>query len=167
MSTHCMLKALELHEYETGKTTRVTCIESYPYEALRALEKVELVETQVQGVPISTFDELKAGDLLFIDSSHTIRPGSDVNFLILEVLPRLAPGVVVHFHDTYLPYDYQRDVLQTYFQWMETSLLRAYLIFNERAQIVFCMSQLHYDRPDVLRGCANREAPAVGWQFSG
>jgi hypothetical protein len=97
------------------------------------------------------FEELGAGDLLFIDSSHTVRPGSDVNYIVLEVLPRLRPGVIVHFHDIYLPYDYQRNVLRTYFQWMETSLLRAYLVNNSRTRILFCLSQLHYDRPSVLQ----------------
>jgi len=94
---------------------------------------------------------LQQGDLLFIDSSHTVKPGGDVNYLILEVLPRLRKGVIVHFHDIYLPFDYQRDVLQTFFHWAETSLLRAFLIFNDKARIIFCLSHLHYERRDALR----------------
>ena len=151
VSTYCILKAIELNERESTRNAQVTCIEPYPSYALRNLEKVKLLETQVQEVPLATFGELGAGDLLFIDSSHAIRPGGDVNYLILEVLPRLAEGVIVHFHDIYFPYDYQRDVLHTYFQWSETSLLRAYLTHNERARIVFCLSQLHYDRGNVLK----------------
>lgn len=67
------------------------------------------------------------------------------------MLPRLSPGVFVHFHDIFLPYDYPRNVLNTYFQWMETSLLRAFLINNEKVRIVFCLSQLHYDRQEELK----------------
>jgi hypothetical protein len=90
-----------------------------------------------------------------------VRPGSDVNYLILEVLPRLSPGVVVHFHDIYLPYDYPRDVLRNYFQWMETSLLRAYLIHNSRASILFSLSHLHYERRDVLARVFPEYSPAL------
>jgi hypothetical protein len=89
--------------------------------------------------------------VLFIDSSHIVRAGGDVNHVILEVLPRLAPGVLVHFHDIYLPYDYQRDLLQTFLHNNETSLLRAFLIFNARFRILFSLSMLHYDCPAGLR----------------
>jgi hypothetical protein len=88
-----------------------------------------------------------------------VKAGGDVNFLILEVLPRLKPGVIVHFHDIYLPYDYQRDLLDTFMHWSETSLLRAFLINNSRARIFFSMSQLHYDRPDALRKAFPDYAP--------
>jgi hypothetical protein len=160
VSTYCSLKALDLNEREIGRSARITCIEPYPSDALRSLKKVELIETQVQEVSSATFEELDAGDLLFIDSTHTVRPASDVSYLILEVLPRLPKGVIVHFHDIYLPYDYQRDVLQTYFQWMETSLLRAYLTHNERVRTVFCLSQLHYDRQGVLKYVFPKYNPA-------
>jgi hypothetical protein len=161
VSTYCMTKALHLNEGLGGPKARLTSIEPYPFDALRRLAGVELIQAPVQTIPASTFEELGAGDLLFIDSSHTVRPGSDVNHLILEVLPRLRSGVVVHFHDIYLPYDYQRDVLRTYFQWMETSLLRAFLIHNSRARVLFCLSQLHYDRPEVLKEVFPEYVPAL------
>lgn len=160
VSTWCMLQALEQNERETGESFELTCIEPYPYAPLRALERVGLIDSPVQSVPFDVFAQLGAGDLLFIDSSHAVRPGGDVNFLILEVLPRLAPGVIVHVHDIYLPYDYPRDVLRSYFQWMETSLLRAFLINNSRARIVFCLSQLHYDRANVLQRVFPEYVPA-------
>jgi hypothetical protein len=97
------------------------------------------------------FKRLNHGDLLFIDSSHTVKPGSDVNFLILEILPRLKPGVFIHFHDINLPFDYQRSVLSTYFHWTETSLLRACFINNEKIKIFFCLSHLHYERKKELK----------------
>ncbi len=109
------------------------------------------MKDRVQSIPVSKFEELTSGDLLFIDSSHTVRPGGDVNYLILEVLPRLSKGVFVHFHDIFLPYDYPRNVLNSYFQWMETSLLRAFLINNHKVRILFCLSHLHYDRQDSLK----------------
>lgn len=160
VSTYCMLKALELNEQQADQAFDLTCIEPYPYEPLRALGRARLIQALVQTVSFEKFRELAAGDLLFIDSSHAVRPGGDVNYLILEVLPQLAPGVIVHLHDLLLPYDYPRDVLRTYFQWMETSLLRAYLIHNEHAQIVFCLSQLHYDRQRALKEVFPEYVPA-------
>jgi predicted O-methyltransferase YrrM len=154
VSTYCILAAVKMNEKETGQSTSITSIEPYPSRKLRELarlEQIELISQQVQAVSLEIFTQLGRNDLLFIDSSHTVKPGGDVNFLILEVLPRLQPGVIVHFHDIYLPYDYQRSVLRTFFHWAETSLLRAFLIFNERVKIIFCLSHLHYERQDVLK----------------
>jgi predicted O-methyltransferase YrrM len=151
VSTHCMLHALAINERDTGRSASITCIEPNPWGPLRQLQKIKLIEQRVQSVPWSVFQELGENDLLFIDSSHTVKPGSDVNYLVLEVLPRLRPGVVVHIHDIQLPFDYRRQVLKTYFHWNETSLVRAFLVHNSRARILFCMSQLHFDRPGVLR----------------
>ncbi len=150
VSTYCMLAALQMNEEETGRQTQITCIEPYPSARLQELERITLMRQKVQTVPYSAFTELGADDLLFIDSSHTVKAGSDVNYLFLEILPRLSPGVLVHIHDINFPYDYQTDVLRTFLHWTEVSLLRAYLIFNDKVKIVFCLSQLHYDCPEVL-----------------
>jgi hypothetical protein len=125
-------------------------IEPHPSDRLKQLSQVNLIQSPVQTIPMETFESLERNDVLFIDSSHTVKPAGDVNFLVLEVLPRLKPGVVVHFHDIYLPYDYPRDTLQTFFHGMETSLLHAFLIFNTHAEIIFCLSQLHYGRSEIL-----------------
>ena len=151
VSTHCMLAALALNEREGAPRAVVRCVEPYPSQRLARTPDITLIESKVQTIPTEFFAGLGEGDFLFIDSSHTVKPGSDVNYLVLEVLPRLRPGVVVHFHDIYLPYDYQRNVLQTFQHWSETSILRAFLVFNSRANIIFCLSQLYYGRGAVLR----------------
>ena len=151
VSSYCMLKASEMNGKETGQDSKIVSIEPYPSSRLRTLQQIELMIQQVQTVPFEVFTALGESDLLFIDSSHTVKAGSDVNYLILEVLPRLRKGVIVHFHDIFLPYDYQRDVCQTFLHWAETSLLRAFLIFNEKAKIIVCLSYLHYERKDLLR----------------
>jgi len=151
VSTFCMRHALSLNEAEGAPQTQLTCIEPYPSDRLRDMKDVQLIPRPVQQVSLDVFTSLQAGDFLFIDSTHAVKAGGDVNFLMLEVLPRLAPGVVVHVHDIYLPYDYQRDLFNTAYFWSETSLLRAFLTHNDHARILFCMSQLHYERPDVLR----------------
>ena len=150
VSTRCMVHAVSSTKGETGRTTEITCIEPFPSRRLRELDGIRLLEKPVQEVEMDIFMQLERNDFLFIDSTHTVKPGGDVNYLVLEILPRLKPGVVVHFHDVFLPYDYSRDVLQTFSHGSETSLIRAFLINNSRANILFCMSQLYYDKKDVL-----------------
>ena len=147
VSTAIILDALDRNDV----AHQVTCIEPYPSSWLVHNKAVTLIREPVQVLDIEIFKTLSRNDLLFIDSTHTVKPGSDVNYLMLEVLPRLNPGVIVHFHDIYLPYDYSRDVLDTFLHWQETSLLRAFLIDNSRARILLSLSLMHYDRPDVLR----------------
>jgi hypothetical protein len=89
-------------------STRLTCIEPYPMPAItkRRAGIAEVLSTRVQDAPLQRFEELSAGDILFIDSTHVCKIDSDVNYLLLQVVPRLAPGVIVHFHDIFLPWEY-------------------------------------------------------------
>lgn len=146
VATHCMLAASALNETPTA----IHCIEPYPNEGLRSCAEVELVGKPVQAVPPEYFAMLGRGDVLFVDSTHVVQVGSDVNYLVLEILPRLAPGVIVHFHDIYLPYDYPRRFLEQLVFPLETSLVRAFMINNAAVRVLTCMSLLHYDRPDAL-----------------
>ena len=86
--------------------TRVTAIDPKPRATLAGLD-VEWLSTPVQ--QIVAFPPLGAGDILFIDSSHQVKPGSDVEFLLQAVLPLVPAGVRVHFHDIFLPDDYPRE----------------------------------------------------------
>jgi len=147
LSTTIMLDALR----RNGQGWQLTCIDPHPSQRLLRTEAVTVIRKPLQSIGIDTFRAMRKDDLLFVDSTHTVMTGSDVNYLILEVLPNLNAGVLVHFHDIYLPYDYSRDVLDTFFHWSETSLLRAFLINNSRASILFSLSMMHYDCPQVLR----------------
>jgi predicted O-methyltransferase YrrM len=153
VSTWCILKANDLNKLQDGNDDfKLTCIEPYPNSVLKSLKEVNLIEKKVQEISFEDeFYKLEKNDILFIDSSHTVKVGSDVNYIILEILPRLKPGVIVHFHDIFIPYDYNRNTLSTFFHWSETTLLRAFLINNTNARIVFCMSQLHYDAKSTLK----------------
>ena len=159
VSTFCSLKAMEINKKETNQKSSITAIEPNPSENLKKLKGIQIIQKEVQLVPHTVFTELESGDILFIDSSHTVKPGSDVNYLILEILPRLKSGVIVHFHDIFLPYDYQREILTSFFQWSETSLLRAFLINNDKVRIVFCLSCLHYDKQVTLRDIFPKYTP--------
>jgi predicted O-methyltransferase YrrM len=118
----------------------ITCIEPFPRDFLRrgvdGLARV-LVE-RVQDVSLDVFATLRDGDILFIDSSHVGKTGSDVLHLLFEVLPRLAPGVRIHIHDIFLPDDYPKDwVLDAGRSWNEQYLLRALLMDSPRYQVLF------------------------------
>ncbi len=149
VSTYCMREAAARNQ-QSGIKTEIIAIEPNPSGALRAMDGIRLAHQRVQETGYELFEALEENDLLFIDSSHTVKAGGDVNFLILEVLPRLHEGVIVHFHDIYFPYDYPRDVLKTFYPALESSLLHAFLAFNSRFRIIFCLSLLHYGRPKEL-----------------
>lgn len=90
---------------DEGLDTELVCIDPAPRADLSRLD-VTLVRTPVQQADMALFERLQAGDMLFIDSSHLLLPGSDVDWLLNRVWPRLAAGVLVHFHDVLLPDDY-------------------------------------------------------------
>jgi predicted O-methyltransferase YrrM len=120
--------------------TQVTCIEPYPTDThnrhLRAEAGFRLIETPVQQVPLELFTSLAANDILFIDSSHVAKPGSDVEFLFFEVLPRIAPDVLVHVHDIFLPRGYTNHYyIEQDRHWNENYLLGALLLENPRWQV--------------------------------
>jgi hypothetical protein len=130
-----------------------TFIDPFP-QRLRALLREQdsvrhrvLVEP-IQKVPIELFDNLGDGDVLFIDSSHVSKVGSDVNWLFFEVLPRLHPGVLVHVHDIFYPFEYPRAWVYQGRAWNEDYLMRAFLTFNTSFRIRLFnsyLAQFHHD----------------------
>jgi len=130
-----------------------TCIEPYPAPFLvQGVEGINAVIPQrVQDVPVSLFERLYSGDVLFIDSSHVAKTGSDVNHLVFEVLPRLRKGVVVHFHDIFLPGDYLKEwVLVEGRSWNEEYLVRALLMFNSTFTVLFGSMYAYMCLPELL-----------------
>lgn len=120
--------------------TTLCFIEPYPHRLkslLRSGDSFELIEDQVQNVLIDRFEALQAGDILFIDSSHVSKAGSDVNDLFFRVLPALAVGVVVHIHDILWPFEYPMDWLVEGRAWNEAYLLRAFLQFNTNWEVLY------------------------------
>ncbi len=123
VSTYCAMQACALNA-QGGNRTQIICIEPNPRAFLRTIkdQNVSLIESPVQSIDPAFFLALEAGDLLFIDSTHAVKPGGDVLYLYLEVLPSLKPGVIIHIHDIYFPYIYQRNLLiRTLFQWFGNS----------------------------------------------
>jgi hypothetical protein len=151
VSTACMLNAIEHNVRDGAAATEVTCIEPFPRPELRRLPNVRHVEAPCQAVDAAVFESLGAGDLLFVDSSHAVKVGSDVVRIYLDIIPRLPAGVLIHIHDIYLPYLYSRHVLDTYFGWQETVLVAALLAHNPHLGVLAAESALHYDRRERMR----------------
>ena len=111
-----------------------------------------LISARVQDAPFDLFLRLKANDILFIDSSHVVSMDSDVLYECLAILPRLAPGVLVHFHDIFAPLDYPEKFVKTNLCfWTEQYLLEAFLSFNKAFKVVWASSAMQKSHPDVLR----------------
>jgi hypothetical protein len=126
-----------------GPPAELVAFEPHPNPVLRAgfPGLTRLVRRRVQDVPLGELTRLEDGDVLFIDSSHVLSIGSDVRFEILEILPRLRPGVWVHFHDIFLPAEYPRDwVLGEHRFWNEQYVVQAFLAFNGAWDIVWAAS---------------------------
>jgi hypothetical protein len=131
-STHISVRALE----RNGRG-ELTCVEPIPTAKLLELsDRIQIVQSGVQKTPTELFASLAPGDILFIDSSHVSCLGSDVNFEIFEILPNLPAGVIVHFHDVFLPFEYPREwVVNRRWNWNEQYLLYAFLRMNESYEI--------------------------------
>lgn len=126
-----------------GQPAEFVAIDPEPRRGLPSVPGLSRVDrVKAQDVPLDRFLELELNDILFVDSSHVVKTGSDVNFLILEVLPRLRPGVAVHFHDIFLPYEYPPAWYDRGTYLNEQYLLHAFLIGNRDYRVVFAAHAL-------------------------
>jgi hypothetical protein len=130
-----------------GNAIQCTFIEPYP-DVINTLlpesdrKGVAIIRQKVQKVDLEIFRQLQAGDILFIDSTHVSKIGSDVNRLILDVLPILDVGVFIHFHDIFYPFEYPKSWIYEGRAWNEAYVLRAFLQFNSQFQIVYFLDYL-------------------------
>jgi len=156
-STLVISRALSLNSKDSLEPIEYTAVDPFPRsiveKGLSGLTRI--IKEQVERLEIGFFDRLAENDVLFVDSSHTVRIGGDVNYIILDVLPRLAPGVIVHFHDIGLPYEYPK-VYSTNPRfrvfWTEAYLLQAFLSFNSQFEILLAMNYLMTEHLEEFRG---------------
>ena len=145
--------ALDTSERFLDGALEVTAIEPYPElldGVLRPGDPVEILARRVQDVPLETFTDLRASDVLFVDSSHVVKAGSDVHHLFTRVLPALAPGVVVHVHDVFWPFEYLRHWVAEGRAWNEAYLVHAFLLYNDTFEILLWNHWLATAHPEVV-----------------
>jgi hypothetical protein len=130
----------------------VTCIEPHVPDFLAGGVEglTRVLPARVQDVPVERFLELRAGDVLFIDSSHVVKTGSDARFLYHEVLPRLRAGVVVHVHDIFLPAEYPEEWVLSGRGWNEQYILQSFLAFNSAFEVLLAVAWFARTHPDAL-----------------
>ena len=150
MSSIVISAALKLNESDGAQPANHTIVDPYPSPRLDTLlgAPANVIADRVEVLDITLFEHLDRGDILFIDSGHTVRIGGDVNFLVLDVLPRLRPGVIVHFHDIGLPYEYPKAYLTNpsfRVLWTESYLLQAFLACNRDFEVLLAMAYLTHD----------------------
>lgn len=155
VSTNIMQWAAE----QVGHQYRHICIEPFPSDYLRRAS-IELIEKRVQDVDETVFEQLGDSDLLFIDSTHTVALGSDVNHLVAEVLPVLAPKTNVHIHDIFFPYLFSRHTATTIFDWQESTLIHALLVDSNRYRMLASLSMLDWALSEQLTSILPNYEPA-------
>jgi hypothetical protein len=151
---------LDVNERFLDGTVECTFVEPLPHvrllEVLRPedMERVTIVRSFLQDIDLSLFDDLEAGDILFVDSSHVSKMGSDVNLLITEVMPRLPVGTWVHVHDVFYPFEYPPNWAANWVKdgraWNEAYQLRAFLEHNAAFRIEFFSDYLRRFEPEAL-----------------
>lgn len=161
------LKAIEKNK-ESGVETRLTCIEPYEMEWLEKKSEIQLIRESVENVPVTIFKNLEENDILFIDSSHIIRPENDVLFEYLELLPTLKKGVIIHIHDIFTPRHYRSDWLKDEFRlWNEQYLLEAFLYYNDSFEILYSLNYLKSNYFEATKSKLNclsqKDYPASFW----
>jgi hypothetical protein len=147
-STRFAANALAINAAE-GHAGGLLTIEPYESPELERLGAT-VIRERVEDVGADVFDRLEPRDVLFIDSSHVVRPGGDVAFLLLEIVPALPPGVFVHIHDVFTPYDYPTEWSRRRWFWTEQYMVEALLTHNTRLQIVLAVHDLMTRYPQEL-----------------
>lgn len=145
------INAIKKNELEnTEYKCHHLCIEPYEQPWLEKVQ-IELRREKVEDIELSVFNTLGENDLLFIDSSHIIRPQGDVLFEILEILPSLKPRVLIHIHDIFTPKDYLNEwIFQDKKLWNEQYLLEAFLSFNKSFEIIGAINYLSHNYRELF-----------------
>ena len=165
-STLIAQRALERNAAEGAPQASHVCIEPYEHAWLDQCG-AQVVRERVERVDPALITSLRANDVLFIDSSHVLRPGGDVVVEILQFLPSLAPGVVVHIHDIFTPKDYPFDWLfEKHRLWTEQYMLEAFLSMNDRFEIMLGVQHMWHDaRGDLEAACVPLDGQGPGTSF--
>jgi hypothetical protein len=135
-----------------GHETELSVLDPHPSPHVTSRPELAARVSPVaaQELPEEMVDRLEPSDILFVDTSHTVKIGGDVNRIVLDLLPRVRPGVIVHFHDVFLPRDYSRGHLANAHYWTEQYLLQAFLMYNDEWEVLVSAQALARRAPEIL-----------------
>ncbi|TET91158.1 MAG: class I SAM-dependent methyltransferase [Methanomassiliicoccales archaeon] len=168
-STYLSAQAVLRNEEDDGHKCKLIAFEPYPNDVLKAgfPGLHQLATANIQDIPLQRFGELEENDILFIDSSHVLRIGGDVQYEYLEILPRLNKGVIVHVHDIFLPAEYPKDwVLEDCRFWTEQYLLQAFLTFNDSFEVLWAGNYMRSKHPAKLEAAFSSYRSEERWPGS-
>jgi len=136
-----------------GESASHEVVDPTPSTLVADVEGLQVRQESAATANAALFDRLSSGDILFVDTSHTVKPGGEVVRVILEVLPTLAAGVIVHFHDFFRPFPYPRVLYERFnVHWQEQYLLEAFLAYNPNFRVICANHALwRLRRSKVLR----------------
>lgn len=149
---------LDCNQHYFNHEIEFTFIEPFP-KRLKGLlaagdsTKHRILEKKVQQVKVQEFEKLESGDILFIDSSHVLKTGSDLYYLFFQVLPRLKKGVVVHIHDIFYPFEYPKEWAMHGRNWNELYFLHALLVNNQKLSILYFTDYIAQIHTNKLNQC--------------
>lgn len=146
---------LDTNDLFFNKQIDLTFIDPYPerlYSLMKEGDRVGtmVIKSEVQQVALDVFEKLGVGDILFVDSTHISKTGSDVNYILFEILPILKSGVFIHFHDVFYPFEYPKEWVFQGRNWNEDYILKAFLMYNEKFEIKLFSEYLHKHHEDVF-----------------
>jgi predicted O-methyltransferase YrrM len=147
---------LDTNERFFGNRITCTFIDPHPERLLSLISEADrgclrLIDSDLQRVSLDTFEALTEGDILFIDSTHVVKTGGEVNYIFFDILPRLRAGVFIHFHDVHYPFEYPASWVYEGRAWNEAYFLRAFLQYNNEFEVVFFNTYLEYFHEEFFR----------------
>lgn len=144
---------LDTNELFFDSSITTTFIDPYPDTLMSLIKendknKIRVIPQRLQDISLNEFEALEANDILFIDSTHVSKINSDVNRIFFEILPSLSPGVYIHFHDIFYPFEYPKEWIYEGRAWNEIYMLRTFLQYNSRFRIVLMNTFMeHFHEP--------------------
>lgn len=169
-STLLAAKAIRRNIEEGRDSCNFITIEPSPASILQRKslsDFVKVINSTAQEVPLDLFMQLAEGDILFVDSTHVLKTGSDVQYILLEIIPRLKKGVLIHFHDIFFPAEYPRQWLEKYRRFFnEQYALEAFLLFNDSFKIIWAGSYMHLNYPQALEAAFSSYQREDAWPAS-
>jgi predicted O-methyltransferase YrrM len=147
---------LDTNQFFFNNQIDLTFIDPFPerlYSLMTETDKKQttVIETDVQLIPLAVFRKLKTGDILFVDSTHVTKTGSDVNYILFEILPMLESGVLIHFHDIFYPFEYPKEWVFSGISWNEDYILKAFLMYNNQFEIKLFSEYLHQHHKESFK----------------
>jgi predicted O-methyltransferase YrrM len=147
---------MDINEKFFNNSIDITFIEPYPTRLKSVMsggdkKQYRIIEKRLETVGLDEFKKLKRGDILFIDSSHVSKLDSDVNYYLFNIFPMLNPGVVIHIHDMFYPFEYPEAWIRQKRYWNELYMLRAFMQWNSGFDILLMNSYIQVKFPDLLK----------------